>query len=134
MAEKEQVLPRNDPRNYDNTEQVAGQLDMANLIQQKRADTGLLPPMDAIDRSYEDSPGFSFVNGKKGPLGQGVAVPKEEPRSVEEAMERGQIYQPMNCAAPPVGCGQQGTVQPLSQEMVSWQCSNCGKNYVNTNA
>ena len=127
IKEENKVAPRYNPKNYE-TEKIDGVMDMGALLQKDKREAGMSFYGDAAELAYNTAPGFGISNGKRTNLGASIrgGPPKEQPRSLQEAMDEGEMYKPLDCTH---GCYGQGTVEPLHAEQIEWQCKSCGKRY-----
>lgn len=122
-AESTRVVPRYTSK----VEPFNREIGMAEMLVTTQRDHGLRV-FDAIEKGYDQSPGFAIKNGERVALGQTTPSDPKAMKTIGDQMEDAEFqYQALDCNAE--GCNGKGTVQPLSQEMVDWQCSNCSANY-----
>lgn len=125
MAEPvKNVVPRYRPK----SEKFDREMSMDEIMVTSKRDHGMRV-FGAVEKSYDQAPGFAVQNGNKVPLGQTTPGQTEKIDTIGDLMEEAEFqYQALDCSNPQ--CNGKGTVQPLSQEMVDWQCSDCSQNYV----
>lgn len=115
------VVPRYRPK----PEQFDRQVSMDEMMVTTPRDHGMRT-FGAIEESYQ-APGFGIKNGKKVPIGQTTPSDPAKMKSIGDLEEEANAqYEPKDC----VKCNAKASVQPLSQEMIEWQCSECSQNYV----
>lgn len=116
------------PRYRGKVEVFDRELGMEEMLVTSPRDHGLRV-FDAVEKSYNQTPGFAIKNGERVPLGQTTPGDAKQLETIGDQMEEAEFeYQALDCTNP--NCLGKGKVQPLSQEMVDWQCSDCSANYI----
>ena len=122
-GESKRVVPRYRAK----AESFNREIGMEEMMVTTQRDHGLRV-FDAIGKGYDQSPGFAVKNGERVLLDQAVPGTAKGVETIGDLMEDAEFdYQALDCTNP--NCMAKEKVQPLSQEMVDWQCSECSANY-----